>query len=309
MRSSLHKDFTSDVTSAELQVLGLIGKLLTGPGMSKFYTSAADAEVSHVDAIPIIRSVINEIRKYPSAPCSIIKTEHNFFGEPLGNDSTLRKIRAVPLHPTFKEMMHQCLQSTVDLLEQQCPHYFSMDVTKKLQEETASARSHNMDAEEVMGMISALQSKSPHASMCYISCCLCATKNKTSSLIDGQSDEDRDRLLSRSISLARKKRNCRQIMMQDLRAEMILRQSQRELHHDAAAWRKIQQTLRKSGAEGVQEKFNLNTVQPSWVNSERHDYWTENMPRLGERRGCASQWDLSQVICKQKVQSVLLERF
>ncbi len=43
-------------------------------------------------------------------------------------------------------------------------------VMEKLKQETTSARSHNMDAEELMGMFSALKKKAPNATICYLSC-------------------------------------------------------------------------------------------------------------------------------------------
>ena len=55
LRSSLEKDFRNEDTLCELQVLGLLGKHLTGPWMTKFYT-AADTEISHVDGINIVKA-------------------------------------------------------------------------------------------------------------------------------------------------------------------------------------------------------------------------------------------------------------
>ena len=50
---------------------------------------------------------------------------------------------------------------------------------ERLDEETRSARSHNMDADEIMGMSSVLQKKSRHATICFLSCKTRAQKNRT----------------------------------------------------------------------------------------------------------------------------------
>ena len=47
--------------------------------------------------------------------------------------------------------------------------YFNIDLTAKLAEETRSARSHNINVEEIMAMFSALKMKSPNATI-YASC-------------------------------------------------------------------------------------------------------------------------------------------
>ena len=47
---------------------------------------------------------------------------------------------------------------------------FSLDVTEELKRETESARAHNMDSEEIMGMFSAAKQKAPKATLCFLSC-------------------------------------------------------------------------------------------------------------------------------------------
>ena len=42
LQSSLQQDFANETAKLEIQVFGLIGKLLSGPWMKAFYTSAAD---------------------------------------------------------------------------------------------------------------------------------------------------------------------------------------------------------------------------------------------------------------------------
>ena len=70
LQSAMLQDFKSPIAKVELQVLGLIGKLITAPWMHKFYKSS-EAEVSHVDGIEVIRDVVanegvlTESRSYP----------------------------------------------------------------------------------------------------------------------------------------------------------------------------------------------------------------------------------------------------
>ena len=70
-------------------------------------------------------------------------------------DDTLTKLHQFPVDSQFNAMMKECLQSVIAVLERQYSKYFDINITAKLREETASARSHNMDAEELMGMFSA----------------------------------------------------------------------------------------------------------------------------------------------------------
>ena len=88
-----------------------------------------------------------------------------------GVDTTLKKLREPPLdEEQFRDMMKACLEGIIVVLERQYKKYFECEITEQLRKETESARSHNIDAEEIMGMFSATKKKSPNATLCYISC-------------------------------------------------------------------------------------------------------------------------------------------
>ena len=71
-----------------------------------------------------------------------------------------------------------------DVLERQYKKYFETDISATLILETKSARYHNIDAEEVMGMFSAAQKKAPNATLDYLSCKMRAQKNQTAQYLD-----------------------------------------------------------------------------------------------------------------------------
>ena len=88
------------------------------------------------------------------------------------------------VHPLFSGLMLGCLTSTIQLLERQYSKYFAMDITPELMKATESARPHNLDSEEIVGMFSAAQKTAPGATMllsvmhasileqnCGLSCC------------------------------------------------------------------------------------------------------------------------------------------
>ena len=57
-----------------------------------------------------------------------------------------------------------------------------MDLTHKLRTESESARCHNIDAEEIMGIFSAAKERVPNATLCYLSAKIRAQKNVLSSM-------------------------------------------------------------------------------------------------------------------------------
>ena len=154
LRSGIYQDFTNEVGKHELQVLGILGRHLTGPWMRKFYTSA-EKEINHIDGIRVVQDVLVSLREMLQDPAKILTATTDFFGVEIVVDGTLSKPRSLPPHPECSALMKSCLQAVIDVLERQYSKYFALDITDKLREETASARSHNIDAEEIMGMFSA----------------------------------------------------------------------------------------------------------------------------------------------------------
>jgi len=94
----------------------------------------------------------------------------------------------------FTQMMESYLRAVISVLERQCQQYFvnTWTVTEKLKQETTSARSHNMDAEELMGMFSALRKKPPNATICYLSCKMRAQKYNTVYYLDSLDKEQQE---------------------------------------------------------------------------------------------------------------------
>lgn len=261
-RSSLLHDFSSDEARVELQVLGLIGKHLTGVWMKKFYTSA-EKEINHVDGIGVVSNVITSLKEMVKKPLNILSTTTDFFGADIIVTSRLTKLRSVPSNPLFSPMMTACLQATIVVLERQYSKYFALDITEKLREETASARSHNIDSEEIMGMFSAAQKKSPNATLCYLSCKMRACKNKTVAYIDNLSEERREEILRKAIKLGRKQREKRKKNMKDIRLELIKRQEQKQQNRDTAARRRLEKVLKNSGLDNARKDFpNLDYSKP-----------------------------------------------
>jgi hypothetical protein len=155
-----------------MQVLGLFGKLLSGLWMYRIYTSS-QSEISHIDAVGKIYDVLQGLCEKISDPMSLFWMKLDFFGGYLNSsDRNLIALRDSPSEDgieLFTQMMKAALLSTVQALEQQYRKYYDLSITDKLREESLSTRSHNIDAEEVMGMFSALQDEAPNATVVYLS--------------------------------------------------------------------------------------------------------------------------------------------
>ncbi|KAK6186847.1 hypothetical protein SNE40_006115 [Patella caerulea] len=101
-------------------------------------------------------------------------------------------------------MMSACIEAVIDVLERQYKKYFDWEISDELRSQTKSARSHNMDAEEIMGMFSAAKQKATNATVCYLSCKMKAKKNRTVDYLDSLEKEKRDMLLRKAVQFGAK---------------------------------------------------------------------------------------------------------
>ncbi len=134
--SAIHKQ------SWKCRLLGLIGKLLTGPWMARFYTSL-DTQVNHIDGIGIVKNVVTVLKQYVESPHTVLTTMTDFFGNVLQKsmpekpDMTLQSLQIAPFdEDAFSSMMGSALTAVIVVLERQYERYFGLDITEKLKDET-----------------------------------------------------------------------------------------------------------------------------------------------------------------------------
>lgn len=255
LRASLLSDFRSTTGHVQMQVLGLLGKLLTGPWMKKFYRAAVN-QIDHVEAIYVVKEVVTRLKEQRS-PLDLLTQSNDFFGDALkDSDETLQKLRDPPKdEDLFKVMMEACLGAIVEVLERQYKKYFEIDLTEKLKEETKSARTHNIDAEEIMGMFSASKKRSPNATLCFLSCKMRAQKNKTVGFLEDLDTEKRDAILKKAVKLGQVQRQRRRVKQNDLREELSKRQAMKEQAKEITARNKLERKLKNIQIKDLEEKF------------------------------------------------------
>ena len=207
LRKSIFDDFTAPITNMQLRVLGLLGRALSGPWMRQLYTSA-ETDISFVEGIRVVRKVMEELKFAADSPECLLEADVDFFGNPLVADATMAALReGVARDSTiYVNMMRSCLTAIIDVINHQYKKYFSWDLHETLEEETKSARSHNIDAEEMVGMFSAAKQRSPNATLCYLSCRLRAKKNGTVAFLDSLNPEQKEIFLRKAIRFGRKQR-------------------------------------------------------------------------------------------------------
>ena len=124
-------------------------------------------------------------------------------------------------------MISVCLTAISKAINRQYKKYFSLKLTEQIEFETESARLHNMDAEEMMGIFSAAQKFAPKATLCYLSSRLCARKNNVINYLNGLSKHVKESVMEWAINFATKKRVINRLEMSEVDKEMTHRAEQK----------------------------------------------------------------------------------
>ena len=142
---------TSATAKCELHVLGLSGKMFTEPWMKRFNTSPVTSQIIDIKGVGVVKAAVNKLKQ--------LEGMHPVCGH-----------RHMCLVGCW--MLRSCwsLQRWWgDEVLENCFCNYEVLQHRPLAEKTQSARSHNIYAEEIKGMFSTLNMKSPNAKLCFLS--------------------------------------------------------------------------------------------------------------------------------------------
>ena len=104
-------------------------------------------------------------------------------------------------------MLQKLLQGSVSVLERQLQSYLTGELsnpTPEMIEITKAAPLHNIFSDQVLAMTDHRYHRAPNATMGFIDSKVKAAKNKTLAWLKTKSNEEQDRLISFSVTRARK---------------------------------------------------------------------------------------------------------
>ena len=243
LRPAICASLMNENIMAEFVVLGLLGKLLTGPWMHHFYTPAS-SNPHHLDAVNIVQEITTKLKA--ATPASILQQQVDFFGHSLEGDEVFQSLRKYPVNNQFGPLLSACIDQIIVVIGRQYQSYFTMDITPELRQKTSSAPSHNMASERVMGMFSAAQQKAPAATMDHISCKIRAQKNATIEFLEAMDDQVMTRVVTSAIPLGRTTRQRRLRCHEEVQAQISARLKEKNQARVNADCKKLEKQLKST---------------------------------------------------------------
>uniref|UniRef100_A0A2C9JTC5 Uncharacterized protein n=1 Tax=Biomphalaria glabrata TaxID=6526 RepID=A0A2C9JTC5_BIOGL len=257
LTAALLYDLQLQTAKKQLYVMGLIGKLLTGPWMRKFYTSQDDVRnISYYEGVTVIKGVLARVNECLKNPFSIFTRSLDFFDEDLdANDPVLQVLLLCPQDMQVEHMFKDCLSSIASVIQRQYESFLCMDESELMKLEAESARSHNMDSEEVVGMFSAEKKRAPSATVCYISSKVRSKKNKTVAYLDSLTESARKERVEWAMGAARIRRRANKVRSSSVNEEIVKRAEQKARESEKRERKQIENLLRKEDFDRIRTEM------------------------------------------------------
>ena len=163
-----------------------------------------------MDAFDAVKSCYSRMESQESKKEIVLEITTHFFG-----NATKKWL---PVVIQFSERFKAVLTATMSVIQRHYQRYYAMEVSEYVTSKLESARTHNMDSEEVMGMFSTGQSRAPRATLLFLSSKIRAKKNKTLPYL--LSHPEAERRVIQSVPAAAKLRRQAQTSAAELQKEL-----------------------------------------------------------------------------------------
>ena len=155
-RSALQKDLKNEQILLQLQALGLMGKLVTGPWMQQLYNE----HLKNLDSILHIRTCLQNLKKLKDTPLLALETRSDMFDMPLDPfDTVLQSVQnsgcSEPEKECLKDILLRLITCIVEVIERQLNEYLEgrlSNLSPELSAQCSSAPVHNMFAERTLAL-------------------------------------------------------------------------------------------------------------------------------------------------------------
>ena len=169
LRAAILPDIQNPAIRVQLQVLGLLGKVMSKPWMGKFYANRANKKNLEMEAP--MKAAIAQLKTFVNNPSELLTCTHDVFGCPIEVDKELDALRREPKHSQFDEVAQKVFGSTIEVLERQLKRYLEGDLsqpTDEMLDICSSASLINFHAERLLGRFSAQFARAPNATTGFL---------------------------------------------------------------------------------------------------------------------------------------------
>ena len=186
IRADIRKNLAIPHVLDELRCLAIIGKAITGPWMTAFYTKS----VQNLEMRPAIQESVQRLEGWHSHPEQLADLTEDVLGRPIPVDPTLNLTLSEGSHET---VLKPLVGAIISVFKRQFKRFLEGDLVDPTPEDIEKAQhacSHNMAAERILGLTDSMCRKAPNATGDFLSGKLRYRLNGTAEWLDSHQDQE-----------------------------------------------------------------------------------------------------------------------
>ncbi|XP_065656610.1 uncharacterized protein LOC136082008 [Hydra vulgaris] len=198
---ALFSDIDKDGIIFQLQALGLIGKVTTGPWMKLVYGNVL--QKSNLELVPMFQICHQRITQMKQSSNDFFVNRSKYFSQKLVFDKVHKSLLKTTDITLLNKITSTLLSSIECVIHRQLHNYISCllsNPTEKILKDTLSAPANNMHAERALGMTDCLLRKAPNATIGYLDSKVKAKLNHTLQWIESKPEDIQRNLIQFSIT-------------------------------------------------------------------------------------------------------------
>ena len=202
MRKSLIHDFKLPECRLRFKCAAMFGDIFARSWMKKFYV-AADTSLTHMEAYQLVLDAMDHLKTMIAA-FDVDRLTCDVFGNAIEKHTAIWKLDAAE-KANGSIIVMKMLEKTLDVLERQYLPYTKLNL-EEAAKDTRATPTHNMGAEEIVGLFSAAQDRAPNATILFLNSKIKARRNRTITKLQELSDDKRSGMIKAAIIIAKQEK-------------------------------------------------------------------------------------------------------
>lgn len=238
LTASISKDLHTSEILEHLQILGLLGKIITGPWMKLLYVETS----SNLDVTEDLKKCVSGLENLAEEPSTLLTRTNDLFGNLLPSDPVLDALKAAgtPKEETIKAVATAMLQ----VCNRQLVKYLTVDFTDAEKKLAENAPVHNMHAERIIAITDSQTKRAPNAKMDFIESKVKFKSNKALGWLQDKTSPQKDKLIKFAIGKRREVTNMKKRRREEVQEETIKRMKQKARKRDDASRRVVEKQVK-----------------------------------------------------------------
>ncbi|ELT97200.1 hypothetical protein CAPTEDRAFT_196087 [Capitella teleta] len=248
LTSALKKDLENEAIMSHLLILGLVGKIITGPWMTVFYTE----ESANLEMCDVIRSSIDSVENIEKNPQMLLTATTDIFNRTLSDDDdVLKSLRSGSTFQFDSAVALKVISNILVVLKSQLDLYVTTDFCKEDLERASSCPSHNMQAERILGSADHEVHRAPNAKTDYIEAKVKAKTSRTLEWIRSKPADEQHALITFSTTATKRATAEKKSRQLSIVKELIIRMESASRKRDSRERNKLESQVEQLCQSGV----------------------------------------------------------